>query len=146
MPLMAFPCFACVIVSLSRPIREWPNVPRACASRSSRQGHRTRGVAIEPVRGCRRSAWAWTMGQAFELLRGQVRVQNGRLADPASAAAGGSGDMTGWEVVRSSRSGLIPRPGGVSCAILTTASSGEDSYKHVCAAPDPDGAPDRNRV
>lgn len=80
----------------------------ALACPSSREGYRTRRVATEPVRGCRRSARAWIMGQAFELLLGQVRVRNGRLADPVSAVAGDPGDMTGGEVVRSSRSGADP--------------------------------------
>jgi hypothetical protein len=45
------------------------------------------------------------MGQAFELLRGQARARNRRLAELADAVAGGSEDVTGWETVRGSRSG-----------------------------------------
>ena len=45
------------------------------------------------------------MGQAFELLRGQARAQNRRLAELAGAVADGSEDVTHWQDVLRSRSG-----------------------------------------
>jgi hypothetical protein len=43
------------------------------------------------------------MGQAFSLLRDQARAQNRRLAELASAVAGGSEDMASWAPPRRSR-------------------------------------------
>jgi transcriptional regulator with GAF, ATPase, and Fis domain len=69
------------------------------------QGALNSRVAIEQAKGMLAARLSLDMGQAFELLRGQARAQNRRLAELAGAVAGGSEDVAGWEAVRSSRSG-----------------------------------------
>ena len=69
------------------------------------QGALNSRVAIEQAKGVLAERLGLDMGQAFELLRGQARAQNRRLAELAGAVAGGSEDVTGWETVGGSRSG-----------------------------------------
>ena len=69
------------------------------------QGALNSRVAIEQAKGMLAERLSLDMGQAFEMLRGQARAQNRRLAELAGAVAGGSEDIAGWEAVRSSRSG-----------------------------------------
>jgi transcriptional regulator with GAF, ATPase, and Fis domain len=69
------------------------------------QGALNSRVAIEQAKGMLAERLGLDMGQAFELLRGQARAQNRRLAELAGAVADGSEDVTGWRAVRSSRSG-----------------------------------------
>ena len=67
------------------------------------QGALNSRVAIEQAKGMRTERLGLDMGQAFELLRGQARAQNRRLAELAGAVAGGTETVTGWEAIRSSR-------------------------------------------
>jgi transcriptional regulator with GAF, ATPase, and Fis domain len=69
------------------------------------QGALNSRVTIEQAKGMLAERLGLDMGQAFELLRGQARARNRRLAELAGAVAGGSEDVTGWETVRGSRSG-----------------------------------------
>jgi transcriptional regulator with GAF, ATPase, and Fis domain len=69
------------------------------------QGALNSRVAIEQAKGMLAQRLSLDMGQAFDLLRGQARAQNRRLAELAGAVADGSEDVTGWGAVRSSRSG-----------------------------------------
>jgi transcriptional regulator with GAF, ATPase, and Fis domain len=69
------------------------------------QGALNSRVMIEQAKGLLAERLGLDMGQAFELLRGQARRQNRRLAALAGAVADGSEDVTGWEAVRHSRSG-----------------------------------------
>jgi transcriptional regulator with GAF, ATPase, and Fis domain len=69
------------------------------------QGALNSRVAIEQAKGMLSERLGLDMGQAFELLRGQARARNRRLAELADAVAGGAEDVTGWETVRGSRSG-----------------------------------------
>jgi transcriptional regulator with GAF, ATPase, and Fis domain len=69
------------------------------------QGALNSRVAIEQAKGMLSERLGLDMGQAFELLRGQARARNRRLAELAGAVAGGSEDVTGWETVGGSRSG-----------------------------------------
>jgi transcriptional regulator with GAF, ATPase, and Fis domain len=69
------------------------------------QGALNSRVAIEQAKGMLAERLRLDMGQAFELLRGQARAQNRRLAELAGAVANGSEDVTGWGAVRRSRSG-----------------------------------------
>lgn len=69
------------------------------------QGALTSRVMIEQAKGMLAERLGLDMGQAFELLRGQARVQNRRLGELAEAVAGGSEDVIGWEAARNSRSG-----------------------------------------
>ncbi len=68
------------------------------------QGALNSRVMIEQAKGLLAERLGVNMGQAFELLRGQARRQNRRLAALAGAVADGSEDVTGWEAVRHSRS------------------------------------------
>src|SRR6202161_799995 len=69
------------------------------------QGALNSRVAIEQAKGVLAERLSLDMGEAFELLRGQARAQNRRLAELAGAVANGSEDVTGWRAVRSSRFG-----------------------------------------
>jgi transcriptional regulator with GAF, ATPase, and Fis domain len=69
------------------------------------QGALNSRVAIEQAKGVLAERLSLDMGQAFELLRGQARAQNRRLAELAGAVANGSEDVTGWGAVGSSRFG-----------------------------------------
>ena len=69
------------------------------------QGALNSRVMIEQAKGLLAERLGVNMGQAFELLRGQARRQNRRLAALAGAVADGSEDVTGWDAIRHSRSG-----------------------------------------
>ena len=69
------------------------------------QGALNSRVAIEQAKGVLAERLGLDMGQAFELLRGQARAQNRRLAELAGAVANGSENVAGWQAVRESRSG-----------------------------------------
>ena len=62
-------------------------------------------VAIEQAKGMLAERLGLDMGQAFELLRGEARNHNRRLAELAAAVAEGSEDVTTWGGVRVPRSG-----------------------------------------
>jgi transcriptional regulator with GAF, ATPase, and Fis domain len=62
-------------------------------------------VAIEQAKGILAERLGLDMGQAFELLRGEARNHNRRLAELAAAVAEGSEDVTTWQGVRVPRSG-----------------------------------------
>ncbi len=68
------------------------------------QGALNSRVMIEQAKGLLAERLGLDMGQAFELLRGQARHQNRRLAALAGAVADGSEDVASWESVRRSRS------------------------------------------
>jgi transcriptional regulator with GAF, ATPase, and Fis domain len=69
------------------------------------QGALNSRVSIEQAKGMLAERLGLDMGQAFELLRGQARARNRRLAELAGAVADGSEDVAGWETVRRFRSG-----------------------------------------
>ena len=62
-------------------------------------------VAIEQAKGMLAERLHLDMERAFELLRGQARAQNRRLAELAGAVANGFEDVTRWQDVLPSRSG-----------------------------------------
>jgi ANTAR domain/GAF domain len=68
------------------------------------QGALNSRVAIEQAKGVLAERLGLDMGQAFELLRSQARVQNRRLAELATAVAAGSENVANWESARRSRS------------------------------------------
>jgi hypothetical protein len=67
------------------------------------QGALNSRVAIEQAKGVLAERLGLEMGQAFELLRQQARMQNRRLAELATAVATGSENVAGWPPVRRSR-------------------------------------------
>ena len=67
------------------------------------QGALNSRVAIEQAKGVLAERLGLDMGQAFELLRGQARIQNRRLAELATAVAAGSENVANWPAVRRSR-------------------------------------------
>jgi transcriptional regulator with GAF, ATPase, and Fis domain len=67
------------------------------------QGALNSRVAIEQAKGVLAERLGLEMGQAFELLRRQARVQNRRLAELATAVATGSEDVADWKAARRSR-------------------------------------------
>jgi AmiR/NasT family two-component response regulator len=67
------------------------------------QGALNSRVAIEQAKGVLAERLGLDMGQAFELLRSQDRVQNRRLAELAGAVAEGSENVASWAAVRRSR-------------------------------------------
>jgi len=69
------------------------------------QGALNSRVMIEQAKGLLAERLGLDMGQAFELLRGQARRQNRRLAALAGAVTDGSEDVAGWAAVRRSRAG-----------------------------------------
>ena len=69
------------------------------------QGALNSRVVIEQAKGVLAERLSLDMGQAFEQLRGQARVQNRRLAELAGAVANGSENVADWQAVRGSRSG-----------------------------------------
>jgi AmiR/NasT family two-component response regulator len=69
------------------------------------QGALNSRVVIEQAKGVLAERLGLDMGQAFEQLRGQARLQNRRLAELAGAVADGSENVAAWQAVRSSRSG-----------------------------------------
>ena len=64
------------------------------------QGALNSRVAIEQAKGVLAERLGLDMDQAFRLLRDQARTQNRRLAELASAVAGGSEDMASWAPAR----------------------------------------------
>jgi ANTAR domain/GAF domain len=68
------------------------------------QGALNSRVAIEQAKGMLAERLHLDMERAFELLRGQARAQNRRLAALAVAVADGSEDVTRWPAVRPARS------------------------------------------
>jgi hypothetical protein len=68
------------------------------------QGALNSRIAIEQAKGVLAERLHLDMGQAFELLRGQARIQNRRLAELAAAVAVGSENVANWESARRSRS------------------------------------------
>lgn len=64
------------------------------------QGALNSRVAIEQAKGVLAERLGLEMGQAFELLRGQARIQNRRLAEFATAVATGSENVANWKPVR----------------------------------------------
>src|ERR1700759_2160307 len=69
------------------------------------QGALNSRVMIEQAKGVLAERLGLDMGQAFEQLRGQARVQNRRLAELAGAVANGSENVADWQAGRRSRSG-----------------------------------------
>jgi transcriptional regulator with GAF, ATPase, and Fis domain len=69
------------------------------------QGALNSRVVIEQAKGVLAERMGLDMGQAFERLRGQARLQNRRLAELAGAVANGSENVADWQAVRGSRSG-----------------------------------------
>ena len=67
------------------------------------QGALNSRVAIEQAKGVLAERLHLDMGQAFELLRSQARVQNRRLAQLAAAVATGSENVADWADTRPSR-------------------------------------------
>jgi hypothetical protein len=67
------------------------------------QGALNSRIAIEQAKGLMAERLGLDMGQAFSLLRDQARAQNRRLAELASAVAGGSEDLASWAPPRGSR-------------------------------------------
>ena len=67
------------------------------------QGALNSRVAIEQAKGVLAERLGLDMGQAFELLRGQARIQNRRLAELAGTVASGSENVAAWASVRHSR-------------------------------------------
>jgi AmiR/NasT family two-component response regulator len=67
------------------------------------QGALNSRIAIEQAKGVLAERLGLDMGEAFSLLRDQARAQNRRLAELASAVAGGAEDMAGWAPPRRSR-------------------------------------------
>src|ERR1700744_4639632 len=67
------------------------------------QGALNSRVAIEQAKGVLAERLGLDMGQAFELLRSQARVQNRRLAELAAAVAAGSENVADWADTRRSR-------------------------------------------
>jgi AmiR/NasT family two-component response regulator len=67
------------------------------------QGALNSRIAIEQAKGVLAERLGLDMGQAFSLLRDQARAQNRRLAELASAVAGGAEDIAGWALPRRSR-------------------------------------------
>jgi transcriptional regulator with GAF, ATPase, and Fis domain len=61
-------------------------------------------VAIEQAKGMLAERLGLDMGQAFELLRGEARKHNRRLAELAAAVAEGTEDVTAWQAARVRRS------------------------------------------
>ena len=64
------------------------------------QGALNSRIAIEQAKGVMAERLGLDMGQAFSLLRDQARAQNRRLAELATAVAGGSEDMASWAPLR----------------------------------------------
>ncbi len=60
------------------------------------QGALNSRVAIEQAKGMLAERLGLDMDKAFTLLRGQARAQNRRLAEVATAVAGGAEDVSGW--------------------------------------------------
>jgi transcriptional regulator with GAF, ATPase, and Fis domain len=60
------------------------------------QGALNSRVAIEQAKGMLAERLGLDLGHAFELLRGQARAQNRRLAELADAVADGSEEVSGW--------------------------------------------------
>jgi transcriptional regulator with GAF, ATPase, and Fis domain len=60
------------------------------------QGALNSRVAIEQAKGVLAERLGLDMGQAFELLRGQARIQNRRLAELGTAVAAGSENVATW--------------------------------------------------
>ena len=69
------------------------------------QGALNSRVVIEQAKGVLAERLSLDMGQAFEQLRGQARLQNRRLTELAGTVADGSENVAGWQAVRGSRSG-----------------------------------------
>ena len=67
------------------------------------QGALNSRVAIEQAKGVLAERLGLDMGYAFELLRGQARIQNRRLAELATAVAAGAENVANWPAVRRSR-------------------------------------------
>ena len=65
------------------------------------QGALNSRVVIEQAKGILAERLGLDVGQAFELLRSQARVQQRRLAELAGAVASGSQDVSGWQNARS---------------------------------------------
>ncbi len=65
------------------------------------QGALNSRVVIEQAKGILAERLGLDMGQAFELLRSQARVQQRRLAELAGAVASGAQDVSGWQNARS---------------------------------------------
>jgi len=65
------------------------------------QGALNSRIAIEQAKGVVAERLGLDMGQAFSLLRDRARAQNRRLAELATAVAGGAEDMAGWAPRRS---------------------------------------------
>jgi transcriptional regulator with GAF, ATPase, and Fis domain len=68
------------------------------------QGALNSRVSIEQAKGLLAERLGLDMGQAFELLRGQARLQARRLAELAAAVADGSENVAAWAPVRRPRS------------------------------------------
>jgi hypothetical protein len=64
------------------------------------QGALNSRVAIEQAKGVLAERLGLDMAQAFELLRGQARIQNRRLAELADAVAAGSENVASWAPAR----------------------------------------------
>jgi transcriptional regulator with GAF, ATPase, and Fis domain len=69
------------------------------------QGALNSRVTIEQAKGVLAERLGLDMGQAFEQLRTQARLQNRRLAELAGAVADGTESVAGWQTLRHSRSG-----------------------------------------
>jgi AmiR/NasT family two-component response regulator len=67
------------------------------------QGALNSRVTIEQAKGVLAERLGLDMGQAFELLRGQARIESRRLAELAGAVASGSENVAGWPAARRSR-------------------------------------------
>ena len=67
------------------------------------QGALNSRVTIEQAKGKLAERLGVDVDQAFELLRGQARTQNRRLAELAGAVAVGSENVASWAAVRRSR-------------------------------------------
>jgi transcriptional regulator with GAF, ATPase, and Fis domain len=65
------------------------------------QGALNSRVAIEQAKGMLAERLGLDVAQAFELLRGQARTHNRRLAELATAVADGSENVASWPAVRS---------------------------------------------
>src|SRR6202046_3677575 len=68
------------------------------------QGALNSRVVIEQAKGVLAERLGLDMGKAFDLLRGQARTQNRRLAELAGAVAAGTESVADWQAVRPSRS------------------------------------------
>ena len=71
------------------------------------QGALNSRVAIEQANGVLADRLSLNMEQAFEVLRGQARVQNRRLAELAAAVTSGSENVASWAGVPDG----LPPPG-----------------------------------